>query len=182
MGLFSKLFGKNVEEGSDEKKALDLLESLFKSAQDAKKNEKKDEAKPETEAAPAAPAAASDSYDEEEDGPSGFSWGPKMPAEPNQYNYKGTWREYFREIFTTEFSQYTLDVQEKNGRYMKFTFLKDGATALVVEILSASSEHKKVRSDCRAKGIPYLRYYFNYDGWWNTREYVITRTRNALGI
>ena len=179
MGLFSKLFGKSVGDDEEKKKTLSLLDSLFEASQKNKKEEKAE--KPAAATTTAAPAPANTYDDDEEDGPSGFSWGPKMPAEANQYNFNGTWKEYFRDVFTKEFAEYTLDVQDKSD-YMKFTFLKAGATALVVEIVSASSEYKKVRSECEQKNIPYLRYYYNYHGWWNVREYVIQRTRSALGI
>ena len=32
----------------------------------------------------------------------------------------------------------------------------------------------------RAQGIPYLRFYYNHEGWWNTRSYVTRRIANAL--
>ena len=89
MGFLSKLFGAEAE-----KTAKGLLNNL---ANEAKKNQN------------ASPAPSStDNYNQnnyqntaetEPDGPSGFSWGPKMPAEENQYNYGGSYIDYFREIF-----------------------------------------------------------------------------------
>ena len=58
--------------------------------------------------------------------------------------------------------------------------LKDGQKALVVELLSRSSAAAKLRRDCQREGIPYLRYYYDYEGWWNTRSYVTRRTAQAL--
>ena len=61
-----------------------------------------------------------------------------------------------------------------------YTFYGAAGKALVVEIMPSSSSSKKIRSDCQKTGIPYLRYYYDYDGWWNTRSYVTRRTRDAL--
>ena len=33
-----------------------------------------------------------------------------------------------------------------------------------------------------AQGIPYIRFYYDHEGWWNTKSYVIRRTSEALGI
>ncbi len=61
-----------------------------------------------------------------------------------------------------------------------YSFIKNGKCALVVELFSGKSAAKKLREDCRRAGIPYLRYYIDVEGWWNTKKYVIERTRNAL--
>ena len=53
---------------------------------------------------------------------------------------------------------------------------------LVVEIKSENSEAQWLRNACAAERTPYLRFYYNHDGWWNTREYVDTRVRQALGL
>ena len=130
------------------------------------------------------PAAPFTGFDiEEEMGPSGDSWGPVMPNEPNQFNYNGSYLDYFTEIFQTEFPGYR--VARKVGTGSKpvtvFTFWQGDTKALVVEIMPQSSAAKKLRRDCAQQGIPYLRYYYNHDGWWNTRSYVIRRTKAALG-
>ena len=114
-------------------------------------------------------------------GPSGKSWGPVMPNEPNQYNYGGTYLEYFTEIYKTEFADCDVALSKsKYGTTDVFTFRKGGQTVLIVELLSRKSSAEAVRKSCRAQGIPYLRYYYDYDGWWNTRSYVVERTRNAI--
>ena len=118
---------------------------------------------------------------EEEDGPSGKSWGPKMPDEPNQFNYSGTYLQYFSEIFRTEFADCDVALSKsKYGTTDVFTFTKGGQTVLIVELFSRKSSAQWTRNYCRRQGIPYLRYYYDYDGWWNTRSYVIERTRNAI--
>ena len=113
---------------------------------------------------------------------SGFSWGPQMPEEENQYSFPGTYAEYFTVLLTNEFPDYsvTKDVHP-SGKRMTFTFTKNGRNALIVEVLSQHCSVKKLRDDCRREGLPYLRFYHDHDGWWNTRSYVIGRVRNALG-
>ena len=37
---------------------------------------------------------------DEDETPIGRSWGERMPNEPNQYNYPGSYREYFEDIFS----------------------------------------------------------------------------------
>ena len=115
--------------------------------------------------------------------PSGFSWGENMPAEENQYNYPGDYAAYFRSIFQNEFSDFRVEeetMRRGNGRI--FTFWQDSRKALVVEIKSQNSEARKLRDTCQSEGTPYLRFYHDHHGWWNTRAYVIQRTRQALGI
>ena len=34
--------------------------------------------------------------------------------------------------------------------------------------------------DVVEKGLPYLRFYFDHEGWWNTRAYVTKRVAEAL--
>ena len=52
---------------------------------------------------------------------------------------------------------------------------------IVVELMSENCSVKRTRRDCEAKGIPYRRFYYDHQGWWNTRKYVVTRIRQALG-
>ncbi len=116
------------------------------------------------------------------EGPSGFSWGERMPDEPNQYNYYGTFWEYFEDIFHRDFAAYTV-TRKENPRALSvytYTFTNDGQTLLVVELISRRNDVYKVRNDCRKQGIPYLRFYYDVDGWWNTRAYVIDRVGKAL--
>ena len=169
MGLLSSLFGGKVPDNPVFRALDDLVDAV-----DAAK--KANGTTPECVTnAGAAPQQAAD----EADGPSGFSWGPTMPAEENQYNYNGSYRDYFMSIFRSEFAGYEI-TEEVFGKATVITFRSGGQIALVVELLSRTSSHQKRRSDCRRMNIPYLRYYYDYDGWWNTRAYVIQRTRSAL--
>ena len=173
MSLFSKLFGNDKEA---EKAAKDLFTSIFgnneNQPQNTEKPKEEQPAQPSNEPAPSAHAS----------GPSGFSWGETMPNEPNQYNYNGSYWAYFEEIFRTEFPEYRVEIKDAYGdrKRILYTFYDGARKALVVELMGRSCSAKKTRSDCRLQGIPYLRYYYDYDGWWNTRAYVIQRTRGAL--
>ena len=173
MGLLDKLFSGSTDA---EKAAKDLLSGLVNSAKEAvEKEEAKEQAQPYQEPQP----QAADEY--AADGPSGDSWGPKMPDEPNQYNYGGTFEEYFEDIFGKEFAQYRVDKESTYyGKRILYTFYDGGRKALVVELLTSSSGSKKLRDRCRAEGTPYLRFYYDYDGWWNTRSYVTRRVTAAL--
>ena len=113
--------------------------------------------------------------------PHGDSWGEFMPDEPNQYNYPGDYRAYFTDIFRTEFADCTVDRQDLDRNNASvFVLYRGGQRALVVEVLSRTSGAYKLREDCRQSGTPYLRFYHNYHGWWNTRSYVIRRCRAAM--
>ena len=144
-------------------------------AEEPKAEEPKVEEEPKAEApAYEAPRAAASE--------SGLSWGEEMPAEENQYNYNGTYEQYFTEIFNTEFSDCEVTKEYvRDGRGICYTFTKDGRKALIVELMSRKSNAQKLRNTARREGVPYLRYYIDYDGWWNTRSYVVGRTRAALG-
>lgn len=174
MGLFSKLFGGDKEA---EKAAKDILNGLFSAQPET--------AKPEAPSTPAPESTdnASNAYvPETSDAPSGFSWGEVMPAEENQYNFNGPYTAYFEKIFREEFPDLPFTREDPKGQHSKiYTFNGLAGKALVIELLSSSSSAKKVRENCRKQGIPYLRFYIDYEGWWNTRSYVITRMKKALG-
>ena len=172
MGLLSKLFGKEGKEA--ENAVSSLFKDILGNSNSTTTSSSGDSNTYYQNTAPApAPSYSGDS-------PSGFSWGEEMPNEPNQYNYNGTYVQYFEEIFRTEFPEYRLDKEFPNSKRVIFTFWKGAEKALVVELMHDSSSSVKLRENCRRQGIPYLRYYYDHDGWWNTREYVITRTRNAI--
>ena len=179
MGLFDKLFG-NSKEGKEAKEALSFLEKLVKEkeAQEAAKK-KTEPAKP---AQPAEPVKPAEPEYEEEDGPSGFSYGPKMPAEPNQYNFGGTYLDYFKTVYAEEFPTLRQEIaKSKYSSGVTEITLWDGARkALVVELLSQKCEVKALRKKCAEQNIPYVRFYYDYHGWWNTREYVVTRSKEAM--
>lgn len=175
MGFLSKLFGgdKNAE-----KTALDLLKNLMNSD---KKGDKKEEAKPAEANEPIQQSqpAPEDDY---EPGPSGFSWGERMPDEENQYNYNGNFRQYFEHIFRDDFPQYKVSTEVcSGGKRVIYTLLDSDKTVCVVEVMHAGSDSKKLRERCRLNGVPYCRFYHNYHGWWNTRKYVVTRINEAIG-
>ena len=119
-----------------------------------------------------------------EETPIGRSWGERMPNEPNQYNYPGTYWDYFADIFNREFAAYRVEVR-KNPRstaIRSYHFSNpDGAPALVVELLSQGCDANQLRRDCRRQGVPYLRFYYDHEGWWNARSYVVRRINEALG-
>lgn len=170
MSLLSKLLGGKKPTLSD---VVDLLQG-------------KDEQPARPAAAPAQKPWAAPSQNApqpEPEGPSGVSWGERMPNEPNQYNYYGTFWEYFEDIFQREFAEYRVTRRE-NPRAVSvytYTFAKGEGSCLVVELMSRRNDVHKVRDDCRKQGIPYLRFYYDVDGWWNTRAYVTDRIGKALG-
>lgn len=171
MSLLSKLLGGKKPTLSD---VVDFLQS-------------KDQ-KPAQPAQPAQPTSRPEpvynAYQEQgEETPIGRSWGERMPNEPNQFNYPGSYLQYFEDIFNREFAAYRV-VRSENPRSSKTTVYSfyDGARpALVVEIMSQGADLHQLRRDCERNRIPYLRFYYNHDGWWNARSYVVNRIRNALG-
>ena len=181
MGLFSKLFGDNKEvKEAFESAAKTVLSGAEKKFGDLGEEAKSIAAEIKSAAqasdgreayAPAAKQAA----------PSGLSWGEEMPDEPNQFNYPGPYDRYFDNLFRTEFPEYDITCKESRyGKALVYTFRKDQRTALIVELLPQRSSVYKLRRDCATMGIPYLRYYYDHEGWWNTYSYVTERTRAAL--
>ena len=177
MSLLSKLFGgdKNAE-----KAAKELLNSLL-GAQNAQKA-----ARPQTNAAAASAAQPAQSAAPEPvraaPAPRGVSWGDEMPPEENQYNSGLSYEQYFESVFAAEFPAYRVE-KEVTGYLSRpvYTFRSAaGGKALVVELMSQKSEAKKLRQDCEREGVPYLRFYYDHHGWWNTRSYVTERIRAAL--
>ena len=183
MGLLSKLFGDNKDV---EKAAKDLLGGIFS---EATKGGAKEAAEPDRPSENSGwgfeiPSGSGEDRETESaaSGPSGESWGPVMPAEPNQYNYNGPWSSYFEEIFRTEFSQYRMEKENLNGtKRLGYSFYEGDRKVLYVELMSRTSSSVKIRANCRKAGIPYLRFYYDYQGWWNTRAYVVKRMNNAIG-
>ena len=120
------------------------------------------------------PAAASEYEDD---------WYDTVPAEECQYNSGLHYLEYFSKLFREEFPEYVVSLEtiEENRRY-KYTFMQKTQTALVVELMTEKSEANRLRKECRQAGLPYVRFYFDHEGWWNTRKYVTERVKNALGV
>ena len=184
MGLFSNLFGND---GKDIDSALSKMKNLAEDIMDDGQINSQPGQQSKPYAPPAGTAEPLNTRRPEPeavavDGPSGDSWGPVMPAEENQFNSGLKYSDYFTGIFEKEFSAYSIDKQSlRDGKAMLYTFSRDGVKKLVVEVISDRSNPYKYRKDCRTQGIAYLRYYYDHDGWWNTKSYVTRRTANALG-
>ncbi|MBP5166631.1 MAG: hypothetical protein ILP09_05155 [Oscillospiraceae bacterium] len=169
MGLLSKLFDGNKDL---EKTAKDLLTGLFNAAEQKASGSG-------NEAGTTAPGAERAGADP--DAPSGFSWGDNMPDEENQYNFNGTFSQYFENIFASDFAEYRFEKQELgSSRRIAYTFYSGASKALVVELMPETCSAYKFRNDCKKEGVPYTRFYIDHDGWWNTRKYVVTRMREAI--
>lgn len=169
MGIFDKLFGSDKKA---EKAASDFLKKLA----DAVGAEQKPQ---QSQPKPAEPVRQQPAkHAEPEDlGP----W-ETVPEEECQYNFKGSYIEYFEHVFREDFPEYRAEYERPDGRRTVFTLYKGGAKALVVELLTECSEVKKLRTQCQNEGTPYLRFYYDHEGWWNTRTYVRDRVKAALRI
>ena len=169
MSLLSKLFSGKKPTLSD---VVDLLQG----------KEQKPTASQPVYTAPRTAEPAAPAWVEET--PLGRSWGEKMPNEPNQYNFPGSYLEYFEDIFRREFAawQVTRGANPRSDKTTVYTFYQGGRTALVVEIMSRRADLQQLRRDCQRSQTPYLRFYYDYQGWWNARSYVTRRIREALGI
>ena len=168
MSLLSKLLGEGKKE---------VLGALKDAAQKA--DSFLNEAQASRPAQNAAPQREPERW--KQPAQSGVSWGEDMPAEENQYSFSGSYLAYFDMVFSQEFPQYRITRETpKKGHSTIYSFWLGERKALVAELMSERSEANKLRSDCRARGIPYVRFYYDHDGWWNTRSYVAQRTRAAL--
>ena len=178
MSLFSKILGGN----NADKSPLDLLKNAAetvrneaeKAAETAKKNFADNTAF--REALQNAP-----SRQDPQPKPYGHTWDRAMPEEENQYSFNGTYLQYFDKVFREDFPAYT--VRQEPGRDERsplFVFYQNGQKALVVELKSERSSAQAIRRQCEAEGTPYLRFYYDHDGWWNVRSYVTNRVRGAL--
>lgn len=203
MGLFSKIFGS-------EEKAKSVLDSIQKVA-DNVLSESADALKSVQKAAQSAldqseqnaqntqnvqnPAASGPQVIQTPENPAQFfaaaaqqnaSWGEKMPAEPNQHNFPGSYSEYFESIFREELPSFRVTKElVRNGTGTVYSFYKgedDAEKKMVIELRSDRCNAKALRRECEQAGIPYLRFYYDHTGWWNTRSYVVSRIRGALGI
>ena len=96
-----------------------------------------------------------------------------IPAEENQYNFGGSFLEYFDKVFREEFPEYSITRKEfRPGRSYVYTFELDGKIALQAEIMSENCSANSFRKQCLTSGTPYVRFYFDHESWWNTRAYV----------
>ena len=178
MGIFSK-FVNDLKKGEVNIDAL--KESLEKAVGGVTQS---GAAKPTQAYAPPQPAADAPQRVNEprySAGPSGFSWGEDMPAEENQYNFSGGYIQYFETVFKEDFGEYVITkAPGTNDRSPVFTFTSGGRKALIVELKSETSSAQRIRKAAQAEGVPYLRFYYDHDGWWNTRAYVRARVSKAL--
>ena len=166
MGLFSKILGGGQDAEKLEKAAKGFLGDLLSQA---------GQQQTDRQQAPSA-AAGSASLSAE----SGYSWGKRIPDEPNQYNFGAPFTAYFESIFSSEFSDLRYEKDASSGRNIVYTFFSGAEKALVVELMTERSSANKLRNTCRREGVPYVRFYYDHDGWWNTRAYVIDRISSAL--
>jgi len=181
MGLLAKLFGTEAE-----KTISNIAENVVKETSNAvsqiseevtnfsnslNSSQNNAQAAPQSapQAVPVAPASGT-----------GCSWGDSMPLEPNQYNYSGNYEQYFESIFADKLSGFRMEKEEAKWSRTVYTFYGESGKALVVELLPETSVAKKLRNDCAAAQVPYLRFYYNHRGWWNTRSYVESRISGAL--
>lgn len=187
MGLFDKLnldkLKQSFEEGT---KALENLaesgaKALNELAESAGLNTGTDGAKPEAAAPAAQPAAQPPRPAAAAAGESGDSWGEEMPAEENQFNFSGNYVEYFSKILREDFAEYRVETDASDMcRRTVFTLYSGLGKALVIEVMTEGSGARKIRNACEKEGTPYVRFYYDHDGWWNTRTYVTRRIRAAL--
>lgn len=171
MGFLDKLFGSNVAD-----KIKNSAEAVAKEATNAV-NAAANPNSAASNARPASTAPAPSSSGAE----SGFSWGPTMPNEENQFNYPGTYDQYFLDVYSKNFPAYRLTTEPvRKGSATVITFWSGEAKALVVELMSDTSSAESIRRNCYKERVPYLRFYYNHQGWWNTKAYVLERTSKAL--
>ncbi len=176
MSLLSKLFGDNKTAES----AFDFMKNAAKEVvETAEKLQKEKSVFVSQE------SAQKEKIDEAFVSPTvhaGDSWGKQMPAEENQFNYNGTYTEYFEHIFSEEFPsvQFTAS-QGMNAANPIYSFFSNGKKVLIVELKSESSSAQRFRIAAEKEGVPYLRFYYDHSGWWNTRSYVVGRMRKILG-
>ena len=118
------------------------------------------------------------------DSPFGISWGERMPQEENQYNSGKSYDQYFYDILTENFPTYRITCEKifKYNEGAKITFYNGEIKELVIELQSENDSDIMIHRRCELEGIPYLRFYYDHKGWWNTKKYVLNRTRNALGM
>lgn len=162
MGFLSKLFGKELE-----KAATDLVNGILDGQSNSATNDK-------PAAQSAAPASGTARVTD-------HAYGGKMPTVENQYNYNGTYEQYFENIFSTELGMYRMEKSYLNGNSRTiYTFYSDSLKVLVVELRSESCGAKKLCADCEKENVAYLRFYYDHEGWWNTKTYVTERLLAAV--
>ena len=166
MSLFSKL----LNGAGGDKSPLDML----KNAAETVLNEAEKAAENARKAQQASPSQTAPQHGNQ--GSRSGGWYNTIPAEENQYNFNGTYLQYFDKLFREEFPGYAIRQElGRDARSPLFVFYRDGRKRLVVELKSERSSAQAIRRQCEAEGTPYLR-------WWNTRSYVRDRVNNALPV
>ena len=119
MGLFSKLFGNAI----DEKTVKGVFDDLSKAVNGPGGNKQSEQTNYY------APAAAAPEISDEK------------PAEENQYNFKGTYIQYFDKVFREEFPEYEISYERSslNRTSTIFTFRSSGNTPLSRASISCSA-------------------------------------------
>ena len=177
MGLLSKLFGDNKEAAQA---AKDILGGIFGEAAQKAAEENREPSSRAQQEENVWNMPDENAFTKVPAGPSGESWGPVMPAEMNQFNSGNTWWGYFEEIFASDFPQYRVEKEAANAKRNIYTFYNGAEKVLVIELMSQSCDSKKLRERCQASGLPYLRFYYDHEGWWNTRSYVVRRMNDQI--
>ena len=114
MGLLSSLFSGNV---NLEKAAELLLSGAARMAKNAM-NEKVNSGNFGAQAKVNANSYSNEDVDD--DVTSGFSWGENMPVDENQYNYNGTFMEYFEFVIKEEYPMYKLVVNHDEKQFLYY--------------------------------------------------------------
>jgi len=184
MGLFDKLFGSAGNEVLNQIK--EAAESVAKEASDAINNATNGANSTVANSSPAAShlqTGSAATIQPTERPEMGDSWGSEMPAEENQFNSGKSYDQYFYDVFHENFPTYRLTTEKiRKGRATLITFWGEMTEqkALVVELMSDGSSAQSTRVACRKEGVPYLRFYYDHEGWWNTKFYVVRRVKEAL--
>lgn len=174
MGFFSKLF--------ELKKAADAAADMY-----GEEKHYFEEAKPRQGVVqPTAPtdpklknaAPMTDAFGRE------MPWGPVMPKEENQYNCGLSVEDYFSGLFSEEFPDY--QVSREPTKYarpgFRYTFTRGGQVRLYVDVISDRTTAYAFAAECHRKGIPHMNFYYDHQGWWNVRSYVVGKVRTAIGV
>ena len=173
MSRLSDLFKSFMKDLDDAGKKLDQAlkdAGIEKKDIEAAAEKNAEENKPDPAPAPAAGTADATEYD-------------GVPAEECQYNSGLSYLDYFSKIFREDFPQYSVSLETvEDWRRYKYTFTEGSDVKLIVELMTENSEANRLRRTCEKNGTPYLRFYFDHEGWWNTRKYVNERVSAALGI
>ena len=107
-----------------------------------------------------------------------------VEGERNLFDYRGEPLDYFREVLRDNFTGYDIrenvKINPKSPNPSEFVFYTGDHVDLVVEILWAGSARESTKYYCKEKRIPYLRFYYGHEGWWNTEKYVVDRIRGLI--